>query len=77
MIALIYRLKSGRVQLVMKNVKNDTQFAKDVESVSAAQEIMHRVSSDWELAQEIKIYQIKPKLISQEEVNDKGILSSL
>lgn len=66
MIARIYRLKNGRVLLEMSDDLRESIIYRDVKSVSAAQEIMHRRSSDWELVQEIKIYKLKEKLIPKE-----------
>ena len=77
MIARIYRFKSGKVLLEMSDDLRESIISRDVESVSAAQEIMHRCSSDWELVQEMKTYRLNQKLIRKEETDDKNIFHSL
>lgn len=68
MIAKIYRLKSGRILLVIANEMLETKIYREVESVAAAKEIMRRISSEWEQVQEIKIYQIKERKNATENI---------
>lgn len=62
MTAKIYRLKSGRIWLEIADDTLEKKIAKDVESVSAANKLMQYISPEWELVQEIKIYQTKEEL---------------